>query len=574
MRLEESKEAFLSLLEREEPLDRTIRLRFYMEMSCAETASGVVDCVTTFLPALYRTYGSEVLDLIRNTLSPTVWEAHNVLINPLMIPSNEGKYIVIADGSVETIQAANIKAHYYGDVRLKVSEGIASVLDTPYPVLAEDQADVYAYGMTKVVANKGALVVLNDRAQAETNESAKIIAYDRSYVEVQGGNPYIDMDDQSRLLVKAGEPAIRLDNHARGVVLEDNSRQKPMDIWLMDRCLLYLENKADAHVEKRGFQGLLIEGPRTDLSAKEVIDLILPSVQKVGPKQLRPRAVPLDLVELKRAVTPLLTDKECTTLLTEVEEAKSELDVLDVLAPELPLLVEKGLTGAFLNAHFTKESLDVWHLHTGCEPSGRVNDLDLGCVNSFLSDQLIYASEYDQTTMVYDHGLVIADNPSQFTYVSGQASAIAIGQCELEVNGHAQAMTLDHSTARSHDQASVKLLDHSTGIANGESFMEVGGEALAYGYDQSRLYFTGKSQGVLEDACRALVLDCEKVLARGDSEVGVYTAERTTELNVQIESDRVKVQELDSKERLVRYRDALIKDETEGEKKSLGVGWS
>ena len=107
MEIEKDKQAWLELLKHEgtTSVAEEVRTAWTEALGRVDTASELAGFVVNELPGFYRAYGEECLNLIRQGLSPTVWEEAGLLLNPRTIPAKCANGIsVVADGSVATEQ--------------------------------------------------------------------------------------------------------------------------------------------------------------------------------------------------------------------------------------------------------------------------------------------------------------------------------------------------------------------------------------------------------------------------------------------------------------------------------------
>ena len=87
LNLEETKQALIALLETGKVASflQGVWTRTMEDIRLAETASELANVTLAHLPLLYSEFGEKATAIVKDSLSPTVWKAAGLYINPEII---------------------------------------------------------------------------------------------------------------------------------------------------------------------------------------------------------------------------------------------------------------------------------------------------------------------------------------------------------------------------------------------------------------------------------------------------------------------------------------------------------
>ena len=549
MKLEEAKQALLSMLVHPKDQELAEKVRGM------DTASEVTSLIAEYFTPLHAHYGTDLLDFVRNSFSPALWDTVGILINPTIIPSlSHGDLYVVADGTVETVQDIDKHVYYFGDVKLKIHAGYAYGLDTPYPVTADQTAYVYAKGNTSVIAKDKSLVELTDYAHAKVKDQVSVEARGHSFVESLGGHLDIEAYDQSRFLVSAGSADIEMYESARGVIMNDRDNQAHFDILFNGHGLLYVAPGLDQSCDiKYNWQpdfdkqyptnaDRVLWGSNMSIDPEEMRDIILPHWGDPSWHIKEPLSQPIDLDVLKRdieKVTPAYFLEEMKAWLSEDQDEKAVCKTICILFPITRFV---NLDGDFLRSHFTSETLLENNIVVDYNENMRI----LGTRNHpyyIYGDDLIDTDFCNGYIYACDNNLVVGKDVSNVT-VDERAHAIVYGQSSVLATENSTVVALDETQVQAHFSSIVYLLDHSQGKVNNHVQVKA--------YDDSKVEATGTSRATLfqnssiqaDDQCQVSIFGHNKVVAKGEVQVAYPSDGTDYKANIEVLSDKVTLTEL------------------------------
>lgn len=567
MTIDQSKQEVLSLLNRypSHPLDERVRSELATGLSGASTASELAACVADYIGELFEAYGYELIDVLKLTLTPQVWQKQGVLFNPLNIPADgPDSYIALHDGAYVVEQAVDKCVTYYGDPFLSVGAGEAHVMDSANDIQVNNQAKVYVYGATRCNAYDQAEVFYRDQSRGEAFHDEVVHACDRSYVIVGHDRVTLYAQDQAMFLASYGSPTIYMSGHTRGYINMDGYPQTPVRVELTDSCVLYAKGlrEDDIQISEENFKGTIIRGEGLEAAEGMLMDLIIPNASRRGVREDR-LEVPLPLDQLKADLCVYLPEDRFYA----ISQATSETEVCQRITPYMQTMVDNGLTGAFLRSHFTEESLNANSIHAFSAPKLEP-DLSVADTHYFFGEQLVQASDFPHMVMGFEKTLVIANGPSQYVLLQQEASGIAVGSGQLQAYGSGQVLGLDASHVRVDEKVEARLLGNSHGWACGQSRIFGYDSSEVVGQDQASLVLCHESRATVHGQVRVLVGGHNEIIAHGEATIGYNPQNVYVHPTIKKESEGVKVLELDTPEAFRQFTQLF--DQETG--RVLGVG--
>ncbi|MGM9796080.1 MAG: hypothetical protein ACI3ZY_00595 [Parabacteroides sp.] len=547
MTIDQSKQEILSLLGRcpSHPLDERVRAELATGLSGASTASELAEYVADYIGELFETYGYELIDVLKLTLTPQVWQKLGVLFNPLNIPADgPDSYIALHDGAYVVEQAVDKCVIYYGDPLLSVGAGEAHVMDSANDIQVNNQAKAYVYGSTRCRAYDQAEVFYRDQSRGEAFHDAVVHACDRSYVIVGHDRVPLYAQDQAMFLASYGSPTIHMSGHCRGYINLDSYPRTPVRVQLADSCVLYAKGlrEEDIQIKEESFKGTIIRGEGLEPAEGMLMDLIIPEALRRGVREDR-LEVPLPLEQLKADLCVYLPEDRFYA----ISHATSETEVCQRMTPYIQTMVDNGLTGAFLRSHFTEESLNANGIHAFSAPRLEP-DLSAADTHYFFGEQLVQASDFPHMVLGFEKTLVIANGPSQYVLLQQEASGIALGSGQLQAYGSGQVLGLDASHVRVDEKVEARLLGNSHGWACGQSRVYGYDSSEVVGQGQASLVLCHESRATVHDQVRVLVGGHNEIIAHGDATIGYNPQNVYVHPTIKKESEGVKVLELDTPE--------------------------
>lgn len=522
-------------------IDRRGLAAFRKDLHSCRSPLGVNQCVQLHLILLYDKFGEEALQIVWEMRDSVLWKGSGVYFNPEEVPAGYDQYgvVVIADGSVETIQRCNQKVTYFGNVRLKAYAGSCQVRNTRYLVEAFNETEVFAYGDTQVMAHDFTEVFLLGRARALAGDFSRVHAYDRTYVECLNAGPHIDAHDEAQVYVNRHCSMFELHDHARGVIRTlGDDENGALFVHLFDYTLLYVHSPMPSAVAvvKHDFHGTVLRSRDMHQSPEVMADIIVPWHHRkaVNNEGALPKAVPVD--ELKEALVPYLPEKMRTDHQAAFQAAQDEYKVAECIARYIPRMVQKGLTGDFLRAHFTVYALDRVGIHTCYLDSGPDFDKEAP-FHYFFRDQLVHASEYKGFVQGFEQALVIADNKGRKSRVWQQANGIAVDECRMSVYSMVQSIGMDMAQLDAHGDSVVEIQGNAICFAREHSRLTAYDHAELEGYDNSRIIFHDRSRGSLYDQSMGLIECCNHVSNFGQSVVGYLKGGKVSSKQIESSED-------------------------------------
>lgn len=443
MEIGQLKQELLGLLERETAgqLDSAVKERLGLALSQAETAGEVACCVVDELDYIYKVYGQDLTDLLKAGISPEVWQAHGVLFNPEQIPTDGlHDYVVLADGSVQTVQQADVRVEYYGNVRLDLRQGIAAVWDSNQVATASGSSLLFAHGSTEVIGHDQATLHLYDRSRGSAYDSIELVARDESFVQVMGQSPVIYADQQAQVLVREGTPKLCMDRDARAVIMRDRDAHKPMQAFIGGEGLLYIADDRDTvQITEEDFKGTVLEAAEITTSPETMRDIIVPRHQQRLPYS-RPIVEPIELDKLKQAIQPFLPDSLNEHERSLLAQAVDEDGVCSCIVPYLPEMVDKGLTGSFLQNLISEWTLLEHNIHVRFDVDDWDEALGKAATRYFFGDMLVNSSHYPGTVYGFGQAVVVANEANSSVILQQAANGIVLNSREIKVLGSGLAV--------------------------------------------------------------------------------------------------------------------------------------
>lgn len=572
MNVEESIEALLDLYEHNTAAMRHREIENFVDrMNLADTASEVADAVTFNFRILHK-YGKDAfLDWVRNSFSKEFWEVSGVLINPTLIPKrfSEG-VIVVADGSVQTKQTVDMPVDYYGDVDLIVDKGRAWIADTKNLVKAKDSATVEAHGRTNIVAEGFSVLTLNDRARASIKDDVEVDTFDHAFVESVGGETRITTFGQSGVLVSGGSADVVMYNSSRGAFLGEDGNENQVKVDVESKGVVYVGPNLDKDLEINQTDGVL-RGKDLAIAPEEMIDFILPehkdnSIQFGGAIE-----IPLALDKLKKDLEAFFAADKFDYLRFDLHEAKDERRVCELVARELPSLMEQGLDGDFLRSHFTQDTLEKNRIYLDRYGFDWVPEDTHNKPSYFFGDQLVDQQLFLGPVFAYENTLLRGKGDNQ-VILNDSARAICDNSGKVFANDQSQAIALNKTDVRANDKAKVSLLNQSTGNATDHAYVKAYDESLVAGFKHCKAELYGKSTMIANDDNQVLLLGTNKITVLGRTEVAFANYEGADRAEIYLKSDNMAiVVGLPSSEEVKQYKTAMRSDEQEV-KRTAGLG--
>ena len=574
MNTEETKQKLISLLKRDNrnPICRKA-------LTQATTASEVAQVVVEHLDDLYKAYGEGVLELIRCSLSPEVWAAQGVLINPVEIPEfDTEKLIVVADGKVKTWQS--VHAHdrtycveYYGKVDLTVQAGHAVVKGTTRTVFVQDQGSADVYGSTRVYASGSGVVCLYDQTCGEICNEMTAHVSDRSFVESVGGSTKIIAHDEGQFIVSKGVAEVHALDQARGMVYHDPNAKGISKAYVDKDAVLYLENAAAVgRVRGNGLpasKGLILDGASIKTPASVFVRMLVPYAKELAaaPRPCIPE--PLDLDRLKEDLLPLLPGSAADWQ-TLFELADDEYRLCNQIVDAIPHMVSKGLDSDFLRSHFTEGALVANGIHLERQTKVPLTPVDCPA-HYFFGRQLVNASNWGTPVFAFERSLVVADGCRESIQVDQQAQAIVRGVTKVHAEDHSRVVAFGDVEVVAHDRSKTVLEGRSQGVFFNDTLVYAYDRALATGYDRARLVLHDHSKANAHDRTHTLAKGANRVFAWDQSEVACGQGGDQPKADIKLLSDQAKQVVLQTPDQIQAYENGLQRVAVEQEYKTVGI---
>ena len=546
MELDNEKRAWLVLLSKvgQQPLHEDVRASLIKDIDGADTASDLAGYVAQHLHALYKVYGQDCLDLILHGLSPTVWKEAGILVNPMSIKEQWRHGVnVVADGSVTTEQWQKGVVTYYGDVRLNILSGTAHVVDTKYPIQADGDAIVLAYGGGFVNAAGSCRVWLHDRTRCEASGDVGVQAFDRSYVQAVVGRPTISAHDEAQFLVRTPRAAVHMEGNARGVILCEETVPQPMKVQVAGSGLLYIDSQShvDVQIKSGDFRGVILQRSQVRMSSDEICKLLIPRHSAATMRYAAPLQAPMNIEQLKLDLQPFLPDELTSSGYRLFAQSKNEQEVGEFVQRHLTEMAAYGLGGDFLRSHFTQATLEALHIHTGS--GAAVPDIETMKLaeHFFFGDQLVFADRYNGSVLGFDQTLVIANSEGHPSYTYHFANAVTWGDSMLFAHNNGQVLGMDHSKVYAYHGTKAVVQHGCSCDAYDHARVMAYDNAIVLGYHKSQLLLNDQCYAEVNDQCQAFVDNCQQVVVRNEGAISYYDDGHIASEQLDIKSDQAKV---------------------------------
>ena len=561
MKSEDSKKAFLALFDKELPDSMQMDITDIVEnLKRADSGCDIAACIAERFNEIALSYGEAFLNTVKATLSTEIWANHGVLFNPeVFTDTGHEVYHVLADGSVKTVQDNGLTAFYYGDVDLRVKDGVATVYDSKNIVSVERYGAVKASGRTRVTGSDFNYIDLYDQATATVEGNGLIWANDDSFVESKGGYTRIYASGQAQLVVNGGSARLFMSGSARGVVLAHGDESHPIQVNFMSEGALYIPDQEASHVRFLSLNdsGVLLRHPFAGTSQEEMMRLIVPRFYQVEPTSIKQILEPLPTDYLRASLTPYLPDWKDVHDRTCYERAADELDLCQALVNYLPEMVQKGVTGEFLGTHFTEQTLckNGIYLRDYREP-GETYVYDYKTLYYF-GDQTVNTEAHSATVYGFDNTLIIVNNDYPIVKIGGNATAIAQDRAKVHAYDHASVFATGESQIEAHDKSFVRLSNLASVVATDETHIQAFGYSSVKGLGEAKVELYGNSKGLFSERCQALAGGENVVEVSGQAHIAYPAYADGPESTITQRSKEVTLVRLNSPEAVVKYRDSM-----------------
>ena len=564
MNLEETKQALIALLEtgKTGSFLPGMWTRAIEDIKQSETASELANVTLVNLPALYTEFGEKATAIVKESLSPTVWKAAGLYINPEIIESDSQiKLIVLCDGSVNTRQTADADVTYIGDVKLTIESGSAHVLDTKYPAYAYgDDTFVDAVGKTEVFAYDKSSLQLGGYARATLYNEVEAEALGHAFVESRGTRTRITAADYAAVLVSQGSVELTLYNGARGVVMtEDFPTNKRPLVNVHGSAVLYARDLDAIHVDRHVSPlsdfttGLVMDGERMSIAPDRMRDILLSGYAKdILPLKCEiPESLPIDT--LKREVKPYIFDSEMELF----REAADEREVCSILSIGLSERLNRGLTGEFLRSHFTAETLAEHNIHSGFNEHLFFDKDTTAHRHVFLGDGVIDHRLYGSEVIASERTLLLTNVKGGGASVNQSANAFAWGHGEVNAFGCSLVIGMQDAKTYAKEDAKVELIGNSHCKASDSAHVVARDSAHVNGSGEATLVLLDHSEASVKGKCLTLALQKSTVTADGQAEVAFATYNPEDKPDIQVMSPNVSLRGLKTPKEVEVYERAL-----------------
>lgn len=584
MTVEAVKERLVSLLNLPTavPLLPGEREKIIEQVKTATTASELAEGVCFYLVDLARSY--KVADWgLDQMISPSVWRKLGVLFNPVTIPADgPDSYCVICSGSNPMVeQQVNKHVTYIGHPFILVYEGTAVVLNTASKVDVYNDAKAYVHGYSSAFAHDQAHLVCCDHAKGEANDLSTVHGTDQSFVVAMSGQPVVYAQDQAQLLAFGGEPSIYLTDSSRGFIDIDYQPKEPIQVQVSGECLLYARGLSESDIQIKvsnrgerlqrseffpaleqrvptaGFTGTVIRGEQLRQSDSLVQELFVPRLlfsyaDRINNEvrcscvlytdSLRlARVEPMDIDQLKRDLIGLRCPSMKDVLLTQILQATTEKELCQIIAPHLPVLVEQGVDGGFLRAHFTEETLESCLIHAFDRPDYERENYATFGLHQFFGHQLVQAHRYNGEVVGYERTVVVNDLGNKSVSICQYAMGLVVGRGKLHAHDHSSALVVDRGCIVAGGQSKVRLEGCSKGYAAYAAHAECFGSSFIEGAEGAVVHLFDKSQAYVEDQVWVAAEGVNTITAMGQVLIGYPAFQKKVKPTIKAESDQVRV---------------------------------
>lgn len=488
------------------------------------TASELALFTCEHFNTLYYYLGDRLNDIVKDSLSPEIWASYGVLINPEVLPDCKNMelcYLVVADGSVKTVQDKNVNATYYGDVDLTISKGDATVINTRHPVTAKDEAYLYVRGTTVVNSTGPVVLKLLDQSRAVVENAKEVTVGDRAFLESKAGNPIIYASGQAQYVISGGSATINHSQGARGAILNSSNPEGSFKLRYDGEGVILLDAPEINNylLHRIGGKVALFNAKVGPEVQQRLLDSIVPWRNSANQAIKECLIKPMDITRVKEDLRPFLPtlNEEDIRLF---ENAKDEHDLCMTISDWIPEMVEKGLTGDFLREHFTSRGLMKGNIFTGDVNYQPHLILNLGPQYHF-GDQVVNTIGHDQPFYGYEKTVLIArDNEAT---VSQNASLFALGASDVTAKGESNAY-VSHNT-------SLYVEDHANALGMNDVFIAAcdyakvtaGDNARVQGHDHAWVELAKNSSAMAYQDCMVVSYGNNKVETHDNAKVAHLT---------------------------------------------------
>lgn len=571
--IEELKKAILGLFDKKpdyihhkELIERAFRR--------ARTVSDFLETMGNEMRHIYTILGDELLDVLRGSLKPEVWERGNFLFNPSVIPADSDEELfVISDGTTPCVQDANRKVNYYGDVKLDITHGFATVFKTPHTVMASGDATVAAQSHTHVIARENAKAYAHNYSRVEAFDYADVYAGTHSFVESKGVRTTICLGRAGECLISSGSAQLEIKEHSRAVILADKPLEQPIELTMESNSLVYSNTPYADNIQVKEIQraATLISGHQLSLTKEEAMDMFIPHYKPTNASRKEPLFALLSIKEQREAILSFYQRPEDKEIRKAIQKARDEYSLLELIREDIPNLVDKGLTGDFLRTHFSADGLHCNYIFTKYNSIIEYPHMSDSKSAYFFGDLMGHSSWYGGKIYGYENALVISESETNHVEVGQNANAIATNYASVHAKGQSSVLGLFESKVELKENSSARMEQNSYCMAYDHSHVKVYGEAGASGFDHATVEYHDESYGALKGNARALATTNGKIHAAEKAEIAFATYDTPYRPEIMVEAKETTLIGLDSPERLEAYRASLYNEKTEKQKKSSGL---
>ena len=579
MSVRETKQALRALYEGRiwDGFDKVHYSKFLVDLDGTKTAVQVTSCVSKYFTFLYRCHGQALIDLVLQAFTPAEWAINGVLINPTAIPADKDlEYYVICDGSVKTVQESPVRANYYGDVRLTIRKGIAAVKDTHYPVdVYGDKTYLSTKAPTTVYAHDSAEISIGGCARAILYDRVSADAFDRAFVESRGSKTKIEAYGTAQVYVAEGGVELIMRDTARAVVCSKEIwGEQTVSVDIYDECVLYAKELdsvlVDRHVHPQADYtlGLVLDGESIHIDPERMRDILLPRYKEAAVPSGDGIEEPIDFAVLKKDVLQYMP----VSLHELINRTTDERELCMLITPYLPTRVELGLTGDFLQRHFTKQTLTDAQIHTNGNKDCFSYWEKAKGKHYFFTDEVVDLRSYTDHVYGFGNALLLSNKNTCEVRVGQSANAIVWGKGRASGLGHGTIVGLQSSSVNAMNHTWVIVTESSRCDASDLAHVEAHDDAVVNAKDRTTAVLHDHSSATVDGHTRTLAISNGKVCVTGCAEVAFPVNDQEVKPDIKVLSNEATLRGLQSKEAVDEYRDSLRKGVSIERKKTTGLG--
>lgn len=531
-------------------------------LDSAKTAVQVTAYVSKWFLFLYHRHGQALIDLVLQAFTPAEWALNGVLINPTAIPADEDlDYYVICDGSVTTVQESPVNATYFGDVRLTVRKGTAEVKNTHYPIdVYGDDTCLTTKSSTTVSAHDSAQLSIGGCARAILYDQVSADAFGRAFVESRGSATKIGAWDTAQVYVPEGGVELRLHDTSRGVVFSQYILgEQTVSVDIYNESVLYAKEldsiDVDRHVHPQADYtlGLVLDGESISIDPERMRDILLPRFKEVAVPTGVGIEDPMDFAVLKNEVKRYMP----TSIFALIEGTSDELELCRLITPYLPSRVKLGMTGEFLQRHFTKETLAAAHIHTDGNRDYFSNWDRAAGKHYFFTDEVVDLRDYTDHVYGFGNSLLLSNKNTCEVHVGESANAIVWGNGRAVGLGQGTIVGLQSSYINAMDQTRVIVTASSRCDAADQAHVEAHDKTEVHATDRTTVVLQGQSSSTVDGHSRTLALTNGKVCVKGFAEVAFRLNDPETTPEISLLSNEASLRGLATEQEVNAYRESL-----------------